>query len=142
MKKSIFVILSLFISFLSFGQEITKDDIINSKMKSDIDILIAKEISVLNGAGKEELIQFSANLPYELVNDNNAAFFNQCTKKALQKAKLKLKNTFTFIPRSVSWIYFDNAWGVTVLFSAQNDFGALKDGDTRIIYDSNCNEIN
>lgn len=58
------------------------------------------------------------------------------------KAILKMKNKYTYQPRKASLFYSKdkNEWTCAIQYTAQNDYGALKDGTIFYIYDENGNE--
>lgn len=129
------------------GDFFTKVDYDNSKIKDSTGTLILKKSLSKDGAGNDVTVDFSIIINDDLLSKYGTSYFDLCTDKALNDVKYNLKNKYTFIPREIKWYFvkngfFKNNWQVSINYSAQNDFGALKDGDTRIVYDSNCNEVN
>lgn len=125
---------------------LTVNDFKNSKTKNDTGTLITKIVSTKDGANNNVKIDFSVIINEELLQKYGTSYFNTCTEKLLISTKYTLKNKYTFIPREVGWYFskdepYKDKWMVAIYYSAQNDYGALKDGKNLIVVDNECKEL-
>ena len=86
-----------------------------------------------NGADKDTPVNFSMIITENQLSEKIIDCVNDLNFRALLRTKEKLKNTYTYIPKKISWVYNDSGklsgkWSIKVEYSVQNDFGALKDG--------------
>ena len=100
---------------------------------------LIRKIIGKNGADENVNIKFSITITESQLKELGVDKINQINNKALLETKYTLKNKYTFIPREIRWTYsdkgaFKNKWLVTIKYSAQNDFGALKDGDNNLFF--------
>lgn len=121
-------------------------DFENSKLNSEDKIYLISEIIVKDGAENDVRAKFIFLSSKESWNRLGIQNVNNCTHNALIKTKYLLKNKYTFIPREINWYYADKGafigkWMVTVKYSAQNDYGALKDGEESIFFNEDGSEF-
>ena len=100
---------------------------------------LIRKIIGKNGADENVNIKFSITITESQLKELGVDKINQINNKALLETKYTLKNKYTFIPREIRWTYsdkgtFKNKWLVSIKYSAQNDFGALKDGDNNLFF--------
>ena len=100
---------------------------------------LIRKIIGKNGADENVNIKFSITITESQLKELGVDKINQINNKVLLETKYTLKNKYTFIPREIRWTYsdkgtFKNKWLVTIKYSAQNDFGALKDGDNNLFF--------
>lgn len=103
----------------------------NHPEKGNLGFYVKKEIKLKDGADKDVIVKINSGpIKEELLNKVNFCCFDINIKYLLSRTMSNLKNKYTFIPREI-YIYYvelDNSWEISVSYSAQNDFGALKDG--------------
>jgi hypothetical protein len=51
------------------------------------------------------------------------------------KTKYRLKNKSTYSPLKIFVAFINNEWTIKIDYTAQNDFGATKDGTTYTMFD-------
>ena len=100
---------------------------------------LIRKIIGKNGADENVNIKFSITITESQLKELGVDKINQINNKALLDTKYTLKNKYTFTPREIRWTYsdkgtFKNKWLVSIKYSAQNDFGALKDGDNNLFF--------
>ncbi len=100
---------------------------------------LSRKIISEDGAGNKVKVDFSILISEAQLQELGVNKINQVNNDALLKTKYTLKNKYTFIPREINWHYSDKGifkgkWLVAVKYSAQNDFGALKDGQENLLF--------
>lgn len=129
--KKIIVALFLFTSSLVFSQQtvlIEKDDF---KLESDKRWRVTSKICNLkNGDNKPSeaiiTVSFSENM-YSKIDINK---INDILLFSNEKSKELVKNKYTYVTKimKLSFLPDTNQWHLTIEFTAQNDYGAIKDG--------------
>ena len=114
----------------------------NISVKKNEKITMFKKTTVKDGVDKDVLIKFSIIILEKQLQEFGVKRINDFNYNALSIAKHKLKNKFTFVPRDINWFYNENLkkWTVSINYSAQNDYGALKDGFEMIYFNNDGTE--
>lgn len=107
---------------------------------------LSRKIITEDGAGNKVEVKFSIFITEAQLKELGVENINKINYDALVKTKYTLKNKYTFIPREISWYNSDKSnfkgkWLVSIKYSAQNDFGALKDGANQIFYNIDGTEF-
>lgn len=110
----------------------------NHPEKGNLGFYVDKKIKVKDGADNDVFVSVSSEPIKDDLLKNKLIFccFDIYIKHLLSTTKDNLKNSFTFIPRTIHLKYLEknDKWEVSVRYSAQNDFGALKDGYNSLIF--------
>lgn len=107
----------------------------NKKTSIDsLDLINPKEVVIFMKHKDETLkpVKISFTLKNNDLSVHNVDFkkVNIITLTSFYHAMYSCKNTYTFIARNINFYYDEkhNAWFISTEFTAQNDYGATKDG--------------
>lgn len=97
--------------------------------KTETDVVLNKEITILNGDDKPTFIKIQFNSTKDQYNLLTLQKLNEIIKDANENTKYNLKNKRTYIPKKliIKWISEDKCWLLGFEYTAQNDYGATKD---------------
>lgn len=93
---------------------------------------IKNEIFVLDGDEKIVKIKFSFFSTESNFKALDIDKLNEMISKANIKSMFQMKNRRTYVPKEMMVFYSDksNEWVISTEYTAQNDYGATKDGTT------------
>lgn len=102
-----------------------------------------RTILLNDGSDKPVETQFLFSSPQEKFKDLGNEQINTILHISNYKTLLSTKNKYTYQPRKVSLLYDEDngQWTCAIGYTAQNDYGALKDGTIFYIYDQKGNFI-
>jgi len=94
--------------------------------------LIKNDIFVLDGDEKIVKIKFSFFSTESNFKALDIDKLNEMITKANIKSMFQMKNRRTYVPKEMMVFYSDksNEWVISTEYTAQNDYGATKDGTT------------
>jgi hypothetical protein len=134
--KKLTIILFFFAFLISFSQTKTKFFSENDIMYIDsMATFKTKTFLLKNGLDEFKEVKISMNSTKESLKNITIQKLNMIIQTANSKTKYTLKSKSTYSPLKIFVAFIENEWTVTIDYTAQNDYGATKDGKTITIFD-------
>ena len=134
--KKLSTLLLLFIVSISFGQ--TKQKFFSQNDITYLETIATfkpKTFLLKNGLDEFIEVKIGMSSTKESLNKLTIEKLNMIIQEASIKTKYSLKNKSTYRPLKVFVAYLDNEWTISINYTAQNDYGATKDGTSYIMFD-------
>lgn len=136
MKKTFLLLIPLFLSNLFNAQEFSDELLLKNRSSEVVDMsktfVSIGNVTVENFDGSKINVQYDLFMDfskYESIKDKT--IFNKIAKHAINDASYRLKNKYTFKPRKINFFLQDNnTFRVGLEYTAENDYGAIKTGNT------------
>ena len=92
--------------------------------------ILTKKVNLKNAEDENVPVNFSFISKENEFKLTSIFELNRILFKANLEAMYKMKNKFTYVPKKVVFSFSDtkNRWIVKIIYTAQNDYGATKDG--------------
>ncbi len=92
--------------------------------------ILTKKVNLKNAEDENVPVNFSFISKEEEFKLTSIFELNEILSKANLEAMYKMKNKFTYVPKKVLFSFDEtkNRWIVEITYTAQNDYGATKDG--------------
>lgn len=132
----------LFALSFSYSQSIkTSIDTLDLKFERNY-VSIDEVLIYQKNADKVDVpIRFSLSIPDSIYNNSKITIkkLNRMIMTAHYSAMYSCKNKYTFVPKEMRLWYYSkyNVLDVDCKFTAQNDYGATKDGNDHVMFDIN-----
>lgn len=96
-----------------------------------------KNFLIKNGDGKLTPTNLMISLPATLYNENEITTYDLMIAESNIKTMYSLKNKSTYVPKEISLMFMEtkNEWVCQIEYTAQNDYGATKDGKFYCVFD-------
>lgn len=141
--KKLFLVLFITAGIFSYSQE-TTNQITRSDFKHDLKsdaYLLKKQFKYTNGEGKLVDVTTNVIVSQRDLESSTLEKLNDMIDTANTKAKYRVENKYTYIPRDML-MYFseeDKRWIVIVEATVENDFGVLKTVRGNVHFDNEGN---
>lgn len=137
MKKAIQFIIILFCAY-SNAQQKQDIDSLDIELRGDFRV-IRNVIIYMPDADKKEIpVKVIMDCPESIYKSSGITIpkINNMLFKSYFNALHSCKNKYTFVAKEVELIYYSkcNVWLATTVFTAQNDYGVIKEGQKSLFF--------